>query len=45
MNLKSDAKIRRVSAESKDLTKNFFELLRRCGESATKGEEKCRRLS
>ena len=39
MNLKSDAKIRRVSAESKDLTKIFFELLRRSGGSATKEVE------
>jgi len=39
MNLKSDAKIRRVSAESKDLTKIFFELLRRSGGFATKEVE------
>ena len=31
MNLKSDAKIRRVSADSKDLAKILFELLRRYG--------------
>ncbi len=40
MNLKSDAKIRRISAESKDLTKIFFELLRRYGEYATKARNR-----
>ena len=36
MNLKSDAKVRLISADSKELRRFFIELLRRCEGSATK---------
>ena len=39
MNLKSDAKVRRFLADSKELRRIFFELLRRSGGSATKEVE------
>ena len=39
MNLKSDAKVRRFLADSKELRRIFFELLRRSGGFATKEVE------
>ena len=39
MNLKSDAKVRWIIADSKELRRIFFELLRRSGGSATKEVE------
>ncbi len=39
MNLKSDAKVRWIIADSKELRRIFFELLRRGGGSATKEVE------
>jgi hypothetical protein len=40
MNLKSDAKVRWIFADSKELQQIFFELLRRSGGSATKGQNR-----